>query len=91
MILFQCFFPILFLSKIICCKNSISQDYSIILNSDLNTLKHVQIVHTHGDRTPSKFVQNDPFSIVPHFWPEGIGQLTYLGKFYHSDQNSFDF
>lgn len=80
MLLFPFFLAfILCWSNLISCKNLFSQDYHI-LNRELNTLKLVQIIHTHGDRTPSKFVQNDPYSIVPHFWPEGIGQLTYLGK-----------
>ncbi|XP_075584809.1 putative acid phosphatase 5 [Dermatophagoides farinae] len=45
-----------------------------------STLRLVQLIHTHGDRTPGQFVHNDPYSIVGHFWPEGIGQLTRIGR-----------
>lgn len=48
-------------------------------NSSQSTLRLVQLIHTYGDRTPSSFVHNDPFSDVQTFWPEGIGQLTNFG------------
>nr|XP_027197492.1 lysosomal acid phosphatase-like [Dermatophagoides pteronyssinus] len=47
---------------------------------DQTTLRLVQLIHSHGDRTPGQFVHNDPYSLVRHFWPEGIGQLTRLGR-----------
>ncbi|KPM09853.1 lysosomal acid phosphatase-like protein 2 [Sarcoptes scabiei] len=47
---------------------------------DSSSLRFVQMIHTHGDRTPSQFVANDPFNAVEIFWPEGVGQLTEKGK-----------
>lgn len=44
------------------------------------TLRLLQIIHTHGDRTPSHFVSNDPYADVRIFWPEGIGQLNKVGR-----------
>lgn len=47
---------------------------------DSSSLRFVQMIHTHGDRTPSQFVANDPFNAVEIFWPEGVGQLTEKGQ-----------
>ena len=49
-------------------------------NHDISTLKLVQIVHRHGDRTPAEFAPNDPFK-NQSYWREGIGQLTNKGKY----------
>ena len=49
-------------------------------NHDISTLKLLQIVHRHGDRTPVEFAPNDPFS-SDKYWPEGLGQLTTKGKY----------
>ncbi|XP_019872634.1 testicular acid phosphatase homolog [Aethina tumida] len=39
----------------------------------------VALVYRHGDRTPSDFYENDPYSNIT-LWPEGIEQLTNEGK-----------
>ena len=44
-------------------------------NHDISTLKLLQIVHRHGDRSPMEFKPNDPYK-SDHYWPQGIGQLT---------------
>ena len=49
-------------------------------NHDISTLKLLQIVHRHGDRTPIIFPPNDPFK-NESYWPEGIAQLTSKGKY----------
>ena len=49
-------------------------------NHDISTLKLLQIVHRHGDRTPVVFSPNDPFK-NESYWPEGIGELTTKGKY----------
>lgn len=46
---------------------------------DISTLRLLQIVHTHGDRTPSNFVHNDPYADLVTFWRQGVGQLTKNG------------
>jgi hypothetical protein len=48
-------------------------------NHDISTLRLLQIVHRHGDRTPVDFAPNDPFKNAIH-WREGIGELTTKGK-----------
>ena len=49
---------------------------------DTSTLKLLQIVHRHGERTVLKgnLPKTDPFKNVTEFWPEGYGQLTAAGK-----------
>ena len=48
---------------------------------DTSTLKLLQILHRHGDRTPTKFVDGDPFGQdMEKYWPIGKGQLTLKGK-----------
>ncbi|XP_054166679.1 lysosomal acid phosphatase-like [Oppia nitens] len=59
------------------------ENYTIDCVSD--TLKLVQIVQRHGDRTPTNFYPNDPYK-NPSIWPDGIGELTRNGK-----QRMFDF
>ena len=49
-------------------------------NHDISTLKLLQIVHRHGDRTPIMFTPNDPFK-NESYWTEGIGELTTKGKY----------
>ncbi|CAG2118526.1 unnamed protein product, partial [Medioppia subpectinata] len=49
-------------------------------NHDISTLKLLQIVHRHGDRTAKDFAPNDPFDSEV-FWPEGDGKLTTAGKY----------
>ncbi len=49
-------------------------------NHDISTLKFLQIVQRHGDRTSLDFVPNDPFKDIS-YWREGIGQLTTKGKY----------
>jgi hypothetical protein len=50
---------------------------------DISTLKLLQIVHRHGERTPLKtsFALNDPFRNETEYWKEGLGQLTIKGKY----------
>lgn len=45
---------------------------------ETETLKLVQIVYRHGDRTPTKIIPGDKYDIT--FWPEGLGQLMNRGK-----------
>src|ERR1700733_13260473 len=45
---------------------------------DTSTLVLVQIVHRHGDRTPTQFYGGDPYA--DYRWPDGEGQLTPNGK-----------
>lgn len=47
---------------------------------DISTLKLLQIIHRHGDRTPISFSPKDPFK-DENYWPEGIGELTNIGKY----------
>ena len=47
---------------------------------DISTLKLLQIVHRHGDRSPIDFKHNDPYKSSDH-WTEGIGELTTEGKY----------
>lgn len=48
---------------------------------DAGTLKLVQIVYRHGDRTPISFpLPNDRYA-SDSYWPEGFGQLTNRGKY----------
>ncbi|XP_054169317.1 uncharacterized protein LOC128966494 [Oppia nitens] len=70
--------------------HSYKQVYTIVIilskasnrwpNHDISTLKLLQIVHRHGDRSPTSFSQNDPFNDVK-YWIEGIGELTTKGKY----------
>lgn len=46
---------------------------------DISSLKLLQVVHRHGDRTALSLPPNDPFR-DEKYWPEGIGQLTKRGK-----------
>ncbi len=50
-------------------------------NHDISTLKLLQVVHRHGDRTPTELFPNDPFKNVSKYWYEGIGELTTRGKY----------
>ena len=49
-------------------------------NHDISTLKLLQIVHRHGERSPIDFTANDPYK-SDHYWTEGIGELTAKGKY----------
>ena len=49
-------------------------------NHDVSTLKHLQIVHRHGERTVNFLEDKDPFQNLSKYWPEGLGQLTNRGK-----------
>ena len=48
---------------------------------DISTLKHLQIVHRHGDRNLNGLKPNDPFNNMSQYWPEGVGELTAKGKY----------
>ncbi|CAG2109808.1 unnamed protein product [Medioppia subpectinata] len=49
-------------------------------NHDISTLKLLQLVHRHGERSPTSFPPNDPFKNTK-YWVEGIGELTTKGKY----------
>ena len=49
-------------------------------NHDISTLKLLQLVHRHGDRSPTGFPPNDPFR-NGQYWSEGIGELSTKGKY----------
>ncbi|CAG7824573.1 unnamed protein product [Allacma fusca] len=44
-----------------------------------NTLKFTQVIFRHGDRNPQKTYGNYTKNLLK-FWPEGLGQLSELGK-----------
>ena len=52
-------------------------------NHDISTLKLLQIVHRHGERTVLKdsMPTTDPFKTGQIYWAEGFGQLTNAGKY----------
>ena len=52
----------------------------IISSSQESTLRLLQIVHRHGDRTPRKFLPNDPYKDESVYWPMGLEKLTLKGK-----------
>ena len=47
--------------------------------SETSTLKLIEILHRHGERTPLEFIDGDPFG-HQKYWPMGLGQLTLKGK-----------
>jgi len=49
------------------------------LIKDLEGLKLVHLLYRHGDRTPIKPYNTDPYHAESH-WPVGFGQLTSRGK-----------
>jgi len=49
------------------------------LSKDLDGLKLVHLLYRHGDRTPIKPYNTDPYKAESH-WPLGFGQLTSRGK-----------
>jgi hypothetical protein len=51
----------------------------LIFECDSSSLKLVQIVQRHGDRTPTNFYANDPYK-QESYWPDGIGEMTRKGK-----------
>ncbi len=48
-------------------------------NHDISSLKLLQVVCRHGDRTPVSFTANDPFS-DEKYWSERPGVLTHCGR-----------
>ena len=58
---------------------SVIQASNIWANHDISTLRLVQVVFRHGDRTALDLPPNDPYR-DEKYWPEGIGQLTKNGK-----------
>lgn len=47
--------------------------------NDTSTLKLLQIVQRHADRTPLEFYPNDPYKNSSN-WPDGFSQLSLNGK-----------
>lgn len=47
---------------------------------DISMLRLLQIVHRHGDRSPTFPPPNDPFQDISKYWVEGVGELT-KGKY----------
>lgn len=52
-----------------------------VLPCVFSELKHVHIIYRHGDRGPMSVYPRDPHQADA--WPEGLGQLTKLGKQQH--------
>jgi hypothetical protein len=50
------------------------------IKPNLETLRLVQVVFRHGDRTPTESYPNDLYKNSSEFWPIGLGQLTDVGK-----------
>ncbi|XP_054156874.1 prostatic acid phosphatase-like, partial [Oppia nitens] len=51
------------------------------ISSETNKrLKHVFVIHRHGERTPDYTYPNDPYGSVDKYWPDGWQQLTKKGK-----------
>ncbi|CAL8126740.1 unnamed protein product [Orchesella dallaii] len=48
-------------------------------SENLETLRLVQVVMRHGDRTPIDRYPKDPYN-SRKYWPEGLGRLTKRGK-----------
>ena len=53
----------------------------ILFSVAADQLVLVQAVWRHGDRTPAVFLPNDPN--VNYSWPQGLGELTFLGMKQH--------
>ncbi|XP_054169316.1 prostatic acid phosphatase-like [Oppia nitens] len=49
-------------------------------NHDISTLKLLQVIHKHGERSPMSWTPNDPYHDIK-YWPEGLGELTAKGKY----------
>jgi len=56
---------------------------------NLKTLKKVQVLYRHGDRSPLKSYPNDPYNDETKYWPKGPGQLTEIGKDQQYDLGQF--
>src|SRR5581483_89411 len=57
----------------------LGQLISCSLYDDTSTLKLVQVISRHGDRTPIFFYQTDPYRDMK-YWPDGVDELTPQGK-----------
>ncbi|XP_075227290.1 prostatic acid phosphatase-like isoform X2 [Lycorma delicatula] len=58
----------------------ISRDTFVQSNEDSKSPDLVAIIHRHGDRTPTRTYENDPYKDEQKYWPIGLGQLTKKGK-----------
>ena len=50
-------------------------------NHTVSTLRLLQIVVRHGDRTITQIYPKDPFRNLTEYWFEGLGELTAPGKY----------
>ncbi|XP_054153328.1 prostatic acid phosphatase-like [Oppia nitens] len=50
-------------------------------NHDISTLKLLQLVHRHADRSPLSFAPKDPYKDITKYWGQGFGELTNKGKY----------
>ncbi|XP_065337178.1 prostatic acid phosphatase [Cloeon dipterum] len=60
--------------------SSLAQDQNV---DDPSTVILTNIIFRHGDRTPVEPYPTDPYRNVSVYWPEGLGQLTDVGKEQH--------
>ncbi|XP_075227293.1 testicular acid phosphatase homolog isoform X3 [Lycorma delicatula] len=52
----------------------------LFMNWSETNLEYVVVIHRHGDRTPTRTYENDPYKDEQKYWPIGLGQLTKKGK-----------
>ena len=68
------------MQKVLCFVAILVKTVILWPNHDISTLKILQVVHRHGDRTPNTFLANDPYKNMTMYWPEGKAELTKEGK-----------
>ncbi|XP_059474786.1 prostatic acid phosphatase-like isoform X2 [Neocloeon triangulifer] len=75
--------PPLLIILAITCAASLAQDQNNYDVDDPSTVILTNIIFRHGDRTPVDPYPTDPYRNVSVYWPEGLGQLTDVGKEQH--------